>query len=287
MDPLDALVRLVLLPGAICAAAALLGASLARRRPRARQAILALGLAVGFTAALHAYGVRPRFPLAVSDDAWQWVAWLAPAGALAGIGLSFVRLPSAAAFLVRATLAAVGAWLLLRPLVPHALERGPALLRSAVAGIAVALLSGLSERAARAERRVALPVAWLVALTGVAGVLLQYGSSAVMAQAAGALATCVGATATFAWRSKGPLLPPQAAPVLALVLVGLLVAAHGYLNYGDRVKVPLETVGLLVASAACAAVRRWPLALALALLAAGAGAWCAHLRADVAPTTPW
>lgn len=287
MDPIDALLRLVLLPGAVCAGAALLGALLGRRWPRARHAVLALGLATGFTVALYAYGVRPRLPLAVSDDAWQWVAWLAPASALAGIALAGLRLPAVVAFLVRALLCAGAAWLLLRALVPHALAQGDALLRAGIGGAAAAILWTISERGARAERRIALPAVWLVALTGVAGVLLEYGRSAVMAQAAGALATCVGATATFAWRSKGPLLPPTAAPVLAVVLVGLLVAAHGYLNYGSAVKIPVETAALLAASAACAILRRWPLAVALALAAAGAAAWFAHLRVEAVPSTPW
>jgi len=276
MRPLDALLRLVLLPGAVVVAAALLGALVGRRSPRARDALRALGLAAGLVAALAACGVRPRFPLAVSDSTWQWVVWLAPAGALLGIALGPVRLPPVAALALRALLGAAGAWLILRPLIPHAVGPWEAIGRAAAAGVAVAALWTLSERAIRTGKGASAVAAWLVALLAGAGVLYQFGSATVMAAAALALAAAVAVTAACASRSRAPVLPPGVAPALSLAYVGLLVAAHATLNHGSRVLVPPESVGLLAASAACGGLPRWPLALGLALVAAGAAAWLAH-----------
>lgn len=278
MGPLDALLRLVLLPGAVCAGAALVGALLARRAPRARDALLALAAAVGFAAAMAVCGVRPGLPLAVSDSTWQWVVWLACAGALAGSMGAFVRVPVGAAPVLRVLLGAAGAWLVLRPLVPHAVPPGAAVARVAVAGAVATLLWTATRRATREGRGAAAVGAWLVALAGAAVVLFQFGSAAVMAAAAVALASGVAASAACASRGRGPLLPTTIAPVLSLAFVGLLVAAHATLNHGSRVRVPPETVALLAGAAACAGLRRWPIALGLALLCAGAATWTAYVR---------
>ncbi len=276
MRPIDALLRLVLLPAAVCVGAALLGALVSRRSARARDALLALGLAAGFVAALSACGVRPSLPLAVSDSTWQWVVWLAPAGALLGIGLGSVRVPPLAALGLRALLGSAAAGLILRPLIPHAVAAGEAIGRAAVAGVAVAVLWTTSERATRAGRCASAVAAWLVALTAGAALLYQFGSASVMAAAALALAVAVAVTALCAWWARVPVLPSTVAPALALAFVGLLVAGHATLNHGSRVLVPPASVGLLAASAACGCVPRWPLALGLAVVAAGTAAWLAY-----------
>ena len=101
MRPIDALLRLVLLPARRLRRDGRSSArSPAARRPRGcAMRRRPWALAAGFVAALFACGVRPRFPLAVSDSTWQWVVWLVPAGALLGIGLASVRVPRAVALL--------------------------------------------------------------------------------------------------------------------------------------------------------------------------------------------
>lgn len=257
---------------------ALLGALAGPRRPRVRDALSALGLAAGFVAALVACGVRPRFPLAVSDSTWQWVVWLVPAGALLGIGLDSVRVPRAVALLLRALLGSAAAWLILLPLMPHAVTTGEAIGRAAVAGMAVAVLGTVSERADRAGTGASSVAAWLVALLTGAGVLYQFGSASVMAAAAFVLAVLVAVTALCARPARAPVLPATVAPALALAFVGLLVAGHATLNHGSRVLFPAETAILLAASAACGSLRRRTLAVAGSLAAAGAATWLAYAR---------
>jgi len=277
MTPVELLLRVVLLPAGVCAVAALLGWILARRSPRARDVCLAVGVAVAFGASLRAFDVRPDLPLKVSEDAWWWVVWFAAAGAVLGIVETLVRAPLALRVVLRAGAGFGAAWLLLKPLVPHALAADLHLEEAAVAGVATAVLwSVLADETPRPSRlSLVLPLA--VALPAAAAILAVYGHAIVFAQALGALVVCVGTTAALALpRAGAPLLPASVAPVVALVFVGMLTAAIGYLNFGDTVSFPRASAVLLVASAGCASVRSWKSALVLALLAAGAAAWFAY-----------
>lgn len=281
MGPFDALLRLVLLPVGVCAACAFLARALLVRAPQAREALLASGPALAFALALATCGVRPDLPLAVSDSTWQWVVWLACAGALVGAALTLVRPPLLAVASLALVLGALGTWLVLRPLMPHLFAPGGAVARAALAGGVTALLWAGTERRLRASRGGSAVAAWLVAWVGAAVVLYQFGSAAVMSAAALAMASGVAATAACAAWGGRALLPAAIAPVLALPFVALLVAAHATLNHGARVLVPVESVVLLAASAGCSALPRWPVALALALLAAGAAVGLAYLRVGV------
>ncbi len=279
MNPIEALLALVVWPGGVCAAAALVGWLATGRFPRLRDAVVAIGLAGGFVASMYVIGVRPRFPLAPSEDAWQWVIWLAPAGAVLGILETSLRVPASVRVIARAAAGFGAAWLLLSPLVPHALDRDTAFEWAGMSAVATAALwSVLADDAPRASR-LSLVLPLIVALPVAGAILIAFGHFAVGGQAALALATCVGATATFGFLRRGaPLVPSAAAPVVALVFTGLLASSLGSLNYGATIRFPLAAAVLLVASASCAVARSWMTALVLAVLAAGAASWFAHVR---------
>jgi hypothetical protein len=279
VDPVDALLRPVALSGGICAATALLGQVVARRSPRAGDALVAAGVAAGFMAGLAASGIRPSLPPAPSEDAWTWVFWLAPGAGLVGVVDAAIRGALIPRILARTLVGALGAWLVIAPLVPHALSTAGALTRVAVAGIAAAALwTALSTAAERrAKASLALPV--VVALVATSGILLEAGRSLVMATTAGVLATCVAATALVRSRGDVSSLSATAAPIVAVVLVALLAGAHAYLAYGTVVRFPAESGLSLVAAAASALVRRWPLSTALAVALSAVAALAALLRA--------
>ncbi len=284
MNPIDALLRIVLLPAGICAVAALLGWIAGRWSTRVRDGLLAVGVAVGFGAALYAFDIRPELPLKVSQDAWWWVVWFAGAGAILGIFETLIRLPLAPRVVLRAAAGFGAAWLLLKPLVPHALAADLHLEWSAMSGAAAAALwSVLADDTPRPSRlSLVLPLA--VALVGGAAILALYGHSFLYAQTLGAMAVCAGTTAALSLpRRDARLLPAAAAPVVALVFVGMLTASIGYLNVGGSVNFPFASAVLLVASAGCASVRSWKSALALALLAAGAAGWFAYVHDAAKP----
>jgi hypothetical protein len=283
---LDALLRLVLLPGALVAVAAGLGRLLFPRAEGARDAVLAAGLATGFALALASIGVRPDLPLATSDPAWSWVAWFAAAGALLGAGEILSPRSRAVARALRALLGAAAAWLILTPLVPHAMAPGARVAAVAVGALLGAGLWTVLLDASRRGARAALAGPVLLALFATSVVLLLYGRSAVMAQATGALLSGVGVAVAVRLRSPGALLPVSVAPVVSLVLVGLCVAAWGYLNHASSTRFPIETGVLLVASAATPVLRKTSLALGAAVLLAAAAAGLAWLREVPAPS-PW
>lgn len=289
MDPIEALLALVVRPGGACAIAALLGFAIARRQPRLRDAILALGIAGGFVAALHALDVRPRFPLAPSEDAWTWVVWIAPAAAVLGIVETSVRAPLAVRVVARAACGFGAAWLLLAPF-RASLTDETALEWMAISAVAsTTLWTVLADASPRPSRlSLVIPPALVLAASGAILALLAH--FALAGEAAGALGVCVGATAVFGWlRRDAPLLPAAAAPVVALVFVGLLVSTLVAVNYGSVVRFPLVSAVLLVAGVAAAAAKGWKTALVLALLAAGAAGWFAHVReaAAVADSSGW
>lgn len=284
MNPTEVLLRLVLWPAGVAVAAALLGWIAGRWSARAREAILALGLAAGFGAALLAFDVRPDLPLRVSEAAWWWVFWFAGAGAILGVFETLVRLPLAVRGVLRAAASFGASWLLLQPLVPHALAADAHLEWAAIAGLATTVLwSVLADEAPRPSRlSLVLPLA--VALPAAAAICHLYGKSALFAQALGALAVGVGATAALALpRRDARLLPAAAAPVVALVFAGMLTASVGYLNFGGVVRFPLASALLLLGSAGCASVRSWKTALFFALAAAGAAGWFAYVHAAARP----
>jgi hypothetical protein len=276
MNPIDALLRIVLLPAGICAAAALLGWIAAKRSNWARDVILAIGVAVGFGAALYAFDIRPSLPLLVSEAAWWWVVWLAGAGAMLGTFETLVRAPLAVKVIVRAAASFGAAWLVLKPLVPHALSTDLLLEWSAVAGAGTAALWSVIVDDTPRPSRLSLVLPLAVALVAGTVIVAVYGPSFLYAQTLGALAVCVGTTAALSLPRTGQrLLPASVAPVVALVFVGMLTAAVGYLNIAGTVNFPFVSAVLLVASAGCASVKSWKSALVLALLAAGAAAWFA------------
>ncbi|HVG94561.1 MAG TPA: hypothetical protein VND21_08945 [Planctomycetota bacterium] len=283
---LDALLRLVLLPGVLVAAAAGLGRLFFPRAEAAREALLGAGLATGFALALASIGVRPDLPLATSDPAWSWVAWFAAAGALLGAAEILSPRSRGVALTVRALLGAAAAWLILTPLVPHAMASGVRIAGVVGGALLVAGLWTVLLDASRRGGRAALAGPVLISLFATSVVLLLYGRSAVMAQAPGALLSGVGVAVALRLRSPGALLPMTVAPVVSLVLVGLCVGGWGYLNHASSTRFPIETGVLLVASAAAPVLRKTSLALSAAVLLSAAAAGLAWLREVPAPT-PW
>jgi hypothetical protein len=219
-------------------------------------------------------GVRPSLPLAAHESAWEWVFWLAPAGALLGLLEPWTRLPESARFAARWGIATGGAWLVVRPLAPHAVTAAQALGRAAAAGLAAEVLwSALVARARRGGGL--LGVAALgPALFGASYVLYAQGHSYLLAAAAGALATAVATLAVLGRRDPAPL-PATTAPVVALAFAGLLLGAHAYLNFGDVVRFPWPTALLLAASACCVGLPRPRLAVVASVVLAAAATFLA------------
>jgi hypothetical protein len=263
---------LTLVPALAALAAAAWARPLAGRAPRTADALAGLGLAAGFVLALHLVGTRPSLPLDVSDDAWAWVVWIAAAGALLGAAMLAARLPESAAIVVRWAFGAGAMWLILRPLVPHALSLGEALTRAGAWGAGAALLTTALARRARDGARGSIAVPLVVAVLGTAVVLLVGGPSTVMAQAGLALTTSVAITAALAGWARVPVGPLAAAPAVAAALTGLLAGGHAYLAHGSNPRFPLTCALLLFAASCCILVPRWRWGLAAALALVGGAA---------------
>lgn len=273
MDPLRILLGLVLLPGAICAVAAVLGWVVGRRSARGREAVRSLGIGAAFVASMFALEMGPEFPLRPSEDGWLWVVWIGAGGALLAVVEALVRAPLFVRTPVRFAAVFGGVWLLARPLMPHALAHDAFVRYAATASACATLLWSVLADARPRVSRVSLVVPVLVALPGAAAILAAYGHSLRLGMAVGALGVAVGATAILGWRRKdAPLLPPAAAAVIAPVFVGVLAAAPLYLNFGTIVAFPPIVALLLVLSAACGVFRSWKVALILAVLLVGGAA---------------
>jgi hypothetical protein len=230
VEPTEAWLRAGLLPAAASSAAA--GASwLLRSRPRARGALLALGVGLAFSGALWACGVRPSLPLAPGEDAWTCLVWIAPAVAL----LASLPLPETARTV--ASIAAM-AWVV-EPLLATAWPR--ALVAGAVAAAAWAALS--RERAHRA-------LALLPPLLALPAAFWWWGRSVAFAGSAAILAVAVLPVA--------PLLRTAHAPagVAAVVFVGLVLSGVAYLDYGATTRFPWPAALLLAAAPLFALARR-------------------------------
>jgi hypothetical protein len=271
MTPQDLLLAIVAAPTSVALVAALLVRPLGERRPRLRDAVLALGVAAGFGLGLWWLDVRPALPLAPHESAWTWVVWIAVAGALLGSALPAWRPAGASAVLVRWAFATSAVWLVLRPLVPHAYSALGAFARAAAWGAAAAFLgTALALHTARGGGPASL-LPLLLAFLGAGFVLLEGGLSPVMADAALVLGAAAMATAFLARARGGPALPTTAALVVAPTLTAFLAAGHAYLNSGSVVRVPLVAPLLVLAAASAVLVPRprWAFGVAL-VLAVGA-----------------
>ena len=273
MDLSGHLLSLALVPALAALAAAAGARALQRTMPRAADALLAFGLAAGFVVALHLVGTRPSLPLETFDDAWTWVVWIAPAGAVLGAAILLARLPEIPAIVVRWAFGTGAVWLIVRPLVPHALSLAEALTRAGAWGAGAALLATALARRAAGGARLSVVLPLLVALAGATGVLLVGGPSPVMAQAGLALTAAVAAAALLAGWARVPVVPVAAAPAVATTFTGLLAGGHAYLAHGSDPRFPLPSALLLLAAGCCVLVPRWRWGLAAALaLVAGAAA---------------
>ena len=276
MNPSGILLRFVALPIAVCAVAACLGWVVGRRSTRGRDAILGVGVAAAFIAAMFALGLGPNFPLMPSEDGWLWIVWIAAAGAIVGVFETFVRAPSVVKTLVRVALAFGVVKLLFDPVMPYGFGSYYSdrfhIPIVAVALATIGLWIVLADPGTRASR-VSSVVPILVALPATAGILVAYGHSFKLGMASGALGIAVGATAVLSWpRKTSSLLPAAMAAVIAPVFVGILASAYLYLNYGETIAIPFTVALLLFASAACSVARSWKIALILAVLFAGGAA---------------
>jgi hypothetical protein len=222
------------------------------RRVWLRDAVAALAVAAGFAAGFVVVLERwPSLPLAPGTDAFYWVAWFAVGGWIAGLAELPGRVPgtvSIARALLRVGVSLGAAWLLVQPLVPHALSTSRAWLVAAASALVMAGLWTVAAREARAEEtpgRVALP--FVVAVGAAAAVLALLAGSLSMGQVTGALSASLGSAFALAFLLKVPATSRATAPVVALVFGGLLLAAYAYLNYGDSIYFPWLSALLLAA----------------------------------------
>lgn len=273
-DPLEEFLRVVALPGGIAGGAALLGRVAFAGKPRVRDALLALGVGLGTLAGLWALGHRPSFPLAAREDGWLWAVWVAPAAALLGIAGALLAVPEGVRIPVRVAAGVGAAWLVLMPMVGTEWGQVPAkeaLLRAGVAGLlSGGIATGIAWRARKpAGFSTAIPLLVTLAATGYC--VADRAGFLYIGEAAGILASCVGAVALLSRPRTGPALPRAVAPGIALFLVALLVGAHAYLNPGSIVRFPASSGLLLAGAAMTAPIRPWWLATAISAgLAAGA-----------------
>jgi hypothetical protein len=272
MSSQELLVAIAVVPTAVATVAAFVARPLGERRPRTRDAVLALGVAVGFALGLAWLGVRPDFPLASHESAWTWVVWIAAAGALLGAALPPTRPAGASVVLLRWAFATLAVWLVLRPLVPHVYSGLDAALRAAAWGAGATLLgTALSVNAVRGGGVVSLlPLLFAFLATGL--VLLEGGLSPMMADAAIALGAATMATVFLVRVRGGPALPAAASHAVAPTLTAFLAAGHAYLNSGTVVRLPLHGTLLVLAAASAVLVPRprWAVAVSLVFSVAAA-----------------
>jgi len=233
-DPIAVLV----VPALACAAAAVLGrlvglrsAAAGARSATARDTLVALGVAVAIAGSVEALGARPRLPPAAHENAWTWVFWIAPLGLLAGLLETRARAPLAAAFALRAIVAAACAWVVLVPVVPARFGVVSAVARALGAGVLGAATWTAIDLRARREGGGA-PAAWPFAVSAFAASLAMaaIALSPRLAGVTGAIGLSALATAALAPLRGGAALPSASAPVLALTFVAMLVAGNVYLE---------------------------------------------------------
>jgi hypothetical protein len=272
----EILTKAVAIPAGIAVVAGLLAWMLKRGAPRAEGPLVGLGLAAAFATAAALLDGVPSFPLLPSEDATRWVFWFAAAGAVLGVAEELLPPHEGLRLPLRWAAGTAAGWVMLRPRVMvETLTTTDAVVRAAGAGVVVAALWTAIESRSKKGGWVALALPPVIAAAAAGWTFFDFASSLSLARLAGALAAAVAATAVVARGRGSPALPVAAAPVVALVFVGLLLGAYGYVNYGDVVKFPLGT-GLLLAAAACAVVvpRAWAAAGAAFVLATVA-AWLA------------
>lgn len=223
--PLQLAVYGGLIPAAVAALVFCVGALATRRAPWSRAAWAGVAMAVGFVAANVLLGDSgaPWIPRSSRD----WLPPLAVAGALvcvvtARFGQAWI------AWLGCGALAALAG----STLVPNYAELTPQLnaWRAGVAGAAL-LLSLLSRWSARHEP-FSLAAVLAASFVGCA-VLIEHSGGLSLAQLAGAGCAVTAAVTVCGWLLGTVPLPPAAAPLPAVLLVGL--AAQGYFEgFGVR-----------------------------------------------------
>jgi hypothetical protein len=266
-------VLLEILPAAAVSGGVLLAAWLSRKwRTRAWPAAVAVSAGYATSHAL-ARGA----PEALPADATQLFFHFALAGAL----LSVVedRLPVAARWGARAVLAAAVPWLLLRGLAEHTWEStAEAALWCAGLGLGLFLVwAALEWRAGKLEGSAQPLVFCLVA--GGGALALAEGRSGVLGQMSGALAAALGPLVLLAF-----LAPRRSArgaiPVFVLLLAALAMSGHIF------AELPAASA-LLLLVAPLAAVRRWWLGAAVALVLVVAAVYLSHAANLPDPNDPY
>jgi len=251
-----------ILPAAAVSAGVLLAAwFLPRWRTRAWPAALAVG--AGY-ATSHAF-IRGA-PEALPADATQLLFHFAIAGALLGI-VEGLELPVAARWGARAVLSAAVPWLLLRGLEEHTWESTTeAALWYAGLGLGLFSVWAVLEWRARQVQGVPQPLVFCL-VAGGGAVALAAGRSGVLGQMAGALAAALGPLVLFAFLVKSRR--TGAIPVFVLVLAALAMSGYFF------AELPASSA-LLLLIAPLAAVRRWWLGAAVALVLVGAAIYLSH-----------
>ena len=235
-------------PGLTSAAVFTAAALLARHKGagRLREMGAALAVAAGFGVGFAVVLGWPSLPPARSADAWSWVAWFALAGWLLGSVEVIPGFKPLVRLLVRVGASFAAARLLVAPLAALSDETR---LHLALGGAAAILLlwTVIAEAARRTEDepgRIALPLL-VTAGTGAALLAFQAGSFS-LGQTMGSLSAALGSALALGLLLRTPAASAATAPVVALVLGGLLLGAYTTLNYGDSVHLPLSSALLVV-----------------------------------------
>jgi hypothetical protein len=266
-------VLLEILPAAGVSAGVLLVAWLLPRwRTKAWPAAIAVGAGYATSHAL-ARGA----PEALPADSTQLLFHFALAGALLGVVED--KLPVAARWAARAVLSAAIPWLLLRGLAEHTWESTTeAVFWYAGLGLGLFLVWSLLEWRTRQVQGVPQPLVFcLVAGGGAAALAL--GRSGVLGQMGGALSAALGPLVLLA------LLVPQrtargAIPVFVLLLAALAMSGHFF------AELPAASA-LLLFVAPLAAVRRWWLGTAVALVLVGVAIYLSYAANLPDPNDPY
>ncbi len=301
----DVLLHVLVIPAAVAGILAAIATFLPRGSlPPGRVASwsafgAALGAAMGFVVGLWALRYRPAFPLAPSDDAWEWTIWWAFGGALAGAAETAGRLSLplriVRSAVLRLGLSALAAWTVLRGLHPHVLDDGALATRVVGYGLVGAAIWSALAFLARHRPLVTVLPPLAVATAGGAYLLLEIGDSAALAQGVAILGAAVAGVAVVGLVRRENPFPETLAPVVTLPYVGILAAAHGYLAYGTETRWPLETtVAMLIVPLVGLALppslrdrRFWLLGAAATLVGAAALLGVAAAFAPAAEPAAW
>ncbi|MHC4576133.1 MAG: hypothetical protein ACYTFD_05925 [Planctomycetota bacterium] len=246
-------------------------------RWRARAWPVALAVGAGYATS---HALARGLPALLPADATQLLFHFALAGALLGLVEASGRLPAAGTWIVRALLAGLVPWLLLRSLTRHTWETtGEA--AAWLGGLGLGLLCLWSLLEWRAPRLTGFPQPLVLLIVAGGGALaLQFARSGLLGQMSGALAAALGPVVLLGMLTPGLSLRRGAVPVLVLVTAALWMSGHFF------AELPAASALLLAATPLVAVRRGWVSAL-LAVVPVAVAVYLAHAANAPDPSDPY